>query len=74
MDLFQLWDSGKQESPQCSIHICGERRNTGLSQVHVPQAAGENTSECSAEGPALSWSCSGLGGASIRETVVSGKL
>lgn len=42
MDLFQVWDNRKQESPGCSIHICRERRNTGLSQVQVvAQAAGE---------------------------------
>ncbi|XP_072777879.1 uncharacterized protein [Taeniopygia guttata] len=36
----KVWDSRQQESPQSSIHICGERRNTQHSQVEVPQAAG----------------------------------
>lgn len=43
-------------------------------QVQVPQAAGEYTSECGAQGLALSWSCTGLGGASIRKTMDSGEL
>lgn len=43
MDLFKVWDNRKQESPQCCIHLCGERRNIGLSQVQVSQAAGELT-------------------------------
>lgn len=57
MDLFKVWDNRKQESPQCSVHISGERRNTGLSQVQVPQAAGELPLSVVQREPALSWSC-----------------
>lgn len=66
MDPFQLWDRIKQESPQCNINICGVGRNTVLSKVQVPKAAGGYTSECCAVGPGLSWSYNHLREVSIR--------